>query len=72
MADLSLQNSQEKTWGELSLSFGMPTGTVKTPDFAGATIGGQPLFHDLSPEYHRWMLSVQNAGRLVTISAPVR
>ena len=25
----------------------MPTGTVKTPDFAGATIGGQPLFHDL-------------------------
>ena len=32
MADLLLQNSKEKTWCELSLSFGMQTGTVKTPD----------------------------------------
>jgi hypothetical protein len=39
MADLLLQNSKEKTWCELSLSFGMQTGTVKTPDLVWSWYG---------------------------------
>src|ERR1700737_2077674 len=38
MADLLLQNSKGKTWCEPSLSFGMQTGTVRTPDIGAVAV----------------------------------